>query len=327
MKKRILIALSFALLLIAGLSVSAFAANAIDFNRTVSLNVEVGTQGADVNLYRVGDIDNKGNGYLLNNFEKYAVELDKESGDSMAAARALELFLIRDDILPTVTDTADSNGHAYFDDLKTGVYLVSSKPIKGNDGIKMFAPMLISLPTLIDGEWKYDCGTTMKHETRSEQTYCKVKKIWSGEGAEAEPVTVQLLKDGVVYDEYVLSDENGWSYTWSELEGGYWWSVIEKDVPGGYKLSLTAEGFIYTLENKFVEEEPDQPGDEPEIPGDEPEVPGDGSEMPDDGNKLPQTGQLWWPVSILFAMGIALILGGICIMRIGKNINKGTINE
>lgn len=311
MKKRILIALSFVLLFATALSVSVSAVSGIDFDRTASLQVDTGIPGADVNLYLVGDIDGEGNGSLNSRFEKYAVEVDSADGDSAAAAQALELFVIRDSVTADKSGSAGSDGRICFKDLKLGIYLVSIEHIKGNSGIKLFSPVLISLPTKIEDEWKYDFGTTMKHEVRSEQAYCKVKKVWSGDASGTESVTVQLLKDGKIYDERILSDKNGWSYTWSELDDNFWWSVIEKDVPDGYRVALTADEFIYTLENTYMDDEPDQPDQPGDTPDDEPDT-------PDEGEQLPQTGQLWWPVSIMLVLGLAMILGGICVLRAGK---------
>ena len=38
------------------------------------------------------------------------------------------------------------------------------------------------------------------------------------------------------------------------------------------------------------------------------------------GGKLPQTGQLWWPIWLLSAVGIALIVGGIMMKNRSKKV-------
>ena len=43
-----------------------------------------------------------------------------------------------------------------------------------------------------------------------------------------------------------LSDDNGWSYTWCDLDNTVRWTVDELDVPEGYEKTIKAEkdGFV-----------------------------------------------------------------------------------
>jgi len=69
-------------------------------------------------------------------------------------------------------------------------------------------------------------------------TNLTVRKVWSGTD-ETEPVTVDLMRNGNVFDTQVLSADNSWTYTWNGLiindeEGNaYSYEVIER-TPSGY---------------------------------------------------------------------------------------------
>lgn len=316
MKKRILIILSFIMIFVLAFSVQAFADGNIDFDKRASIKVDTGLPGTLVSLYRVGNLNSEGGCVLTESMQDYAVDVHATGSDASEAARALEAFLIRDKVKPSAEKESDENGSAGFYGLELGLYLVSCNDIGSGTEMNVFSPILISLPALLDGEWRYDVSTNVKWELQNGQTYCKVKKVWAGENAVPEAVTVQLLKDGTVYDEQLLSEDNNWSYTWSELPEDNRWIVIEKNIPEGYTLGLSVDGFVYTLKNTSDSGEPGYEEDEGDWEEYE-EEPGDEEES-DKAEKLPQTGQMWWPVPVLVMVGLVLILIGVWSRRTEK---------
>ena len=84
----------------------------------------------------------------------------------------------------------------------------------------------------------------------------KWQKIWEDESTPAlrpESISVQLLCDGEVYDTAILSEENGWYYLWSGLDPDHDWSVAEEDVPVGYTVLTSREGWAYVITNTCTE--------------------------------------------------------------------------
>ena len=108
---------------------------------------------------------------------------------------------------------------------------------------------------------------------------------------------MQLLKDGEVFDTVTLSAANDWRYTWDELDESFKWTVAEKELED-YTVLVTREGTTFVVTNTYDEGTPENPA-QPENPG----KPGNPA--------LPQTGQLWWPVPILVAGGLLLIVIGV----------------
>lgn len=83
--------------------------------------------------------------------------------------------------------------------------------------------------------------------------YCTltVKKLWNDGGSPDRPdsVTAELLRDSKPFDSVILSDKNGWQYTWSELDPDHTWGIREVDVPKGYAVSYAVNNSEVTITN------------------------------------------------------------------------------
>ena len=113
-----------------------------------------------------------------------------------------------------------------------------------------------------------------------------VKKEWSDQGNKygnrPGSVTVTLYNGGQAVEKVVLSAANGWTYTWTGLDGTGDWSVLETGIPTGYKPYYVRNGNVVTITNMAA---------------------------------LIQTGQLNWPIPVLGSLGVLMILFGIFMMR------------
>ena len=179
----------------------------------------------------------------------------------------------------------------------------------------------------------------------------RVLKIWDDRGhthQRPREVTVDLLRDGVVWDTVTLTERNSWRYVWENLDNRYTWTIRERAV-SGYWPTYGFEGVTFTILNTY-----DTPPDTPNPPPGNPENPRDPGRPynpPDDNTELedpdvplapppdtelddpdvplspppeevelddpdipledlPHTGQLWWPVPLLAAGGMFLFLLG-----------------
>ena len=72
-------------------------------------------------------------------------------------------------------------------------------------------------------------------------------------------VTVEIRKDGVFVEEVILSAKNDWSYHWTVPDGQGRWSVVEKDVPRDYQVSISENDTAFVITNTHAE-----PGNPPE---------------------------------------------------------------
>lgn len=272
----------------------------IDVDREGSLAVRLldGTEplpGARFSLWRVADVASDASFTLTGEFAGYRVDLSQlESSEWRAAAQTLAAYAARDGLVPDAMVETDADGRADFGPQKTGLYLLVADEFEYNGRVWQVESALVSVPDLDDsGAWNYDVAADAKSTSHlAPIDELVVQKVWADDddaaGARPQSVTVQLLGDGKVTAEVTLSAANGWRHTFENLDGEVSWTVVEKEVPAPYAVSVSREGTTFTVTNTA----PDTP-------------------LPGTGEKLPQTGLLWWPVVALAAGGLSLMIFGL----------------
>lgn len=249
--------------------------------------------GAQFQIFRVGGADVYGELHLEGSFTGYPVDLNTE--DMAALAEMLYGYAMLDRIAPDHQVTVDETGEAVVDGMPQGVYLVVG--LKHSDDVHDYLtePQLIILPSWnADGEWSHETTLNPKGSVEVRPVKLKVLKQWNDEGNEhkrPESIEVTLLRDGEVYDTVELTSHNNWRHTWEELPGGSLWTVVET-VPEGYTVYYRQEGVTYLIVNTCDEPPPPTEPEPPEEP------------------ELPDTGMLWWPVPVLVALGLILVILG-----------------
>ena len=176
--------------------------------------------------------------------------------------------------------------------------------------------------------------------------------MWVGDEAAAEDrpvdITVDLYKGEVIDDTVVLDESNNWQYRWVDLEDGYDWHVVERNIPVDYEVSIDFNETQYLIKNSYVGSKTTTTTTSLTTTGSGTTTShGDGSTTVSSsgststtytsavsttvsggttppattsgnngggngggGGKIPQTGQLWWPV-------IPLTLGGLLLIAVG----------
>lgn len=318
--RKLLGSLLVCLLLAALLPTAAAARGLIDTAKPVSLTIQYPCQGIAFRLYRVAEVSAYGEYTLTGDFKDDPVTLKQpDQAGWRALAATLDGYAARDQRKPLAALETDANGRLTFSGLEAGMYLVTGQKHTTGGYVYTPVPFLVSLPGL-DGEdnWVYSVTAGPKYDKKNDDSVPpggtvsrKVLKVWEDEGDESvrpESITVQLLRNGKVYDTVTLSGKNRWSYEWSGLEQGDIWQVVEADVPEEYTVTVSMEGITFVVTNTLTEEITDEPTPE----GPRPEVPEEN--IPDEpvpqGPDLPQTGVLWWPVPLLACAGMALFLAG-----------------
>ena len=292
MRARRVFCLLLAVILLAALLPQALAAGLIETDRPVTLTVrffhdKAPVSGAPFSLYRVADVSAYGEFTLTGDFKDDPVRLDNRNSDGWRAlAETLRAFVLRDSRKPLDTGVTGSTGLLTFPNRQKTCLPCADET---------------------SNTWDYDAALAPKHDREplppapSDDTVeRKVLKVWDDGSAASRPqeITVQLLKDGVVYDTVRLNAKNSWRYTWSKLPKygasgrRITWTVTETAV-GGYTVSIRQEGVTFVVTNSRTPSTPAQPS----TPS---------------GPSLPQTGTVWWPVGLLAICGAALLLAGLC---------------
>ena len=313
MNKRLISICLSLLLVFMLLPVSALAAGRIDLDQDAGLTItyqDHGTplSGAVFNIYLVATVDAYGELETTEQFKIFNVDIPGKADDTWRAlASTLEGYVLRDNIAATDSGKTDRNGQIAFPTggkrLTAGLYLVLGER-HTQDGYRYDAtPFMVMLPSL-DKEnnvWSYDVAVSPKFDrskipgSSGDDTITrKVLKLWEDKGQEKdrpEEVIVQLLRDGKVFDTVTLNAANNWRYTWTALDNGYSWTVVEKETDN-YTVEVTQEGITFVVKNTHNEDIPDEPTTPTEP-------------------TLPDTGQLWWPVPVLIAAGLLFVVIGL----------------
>lgn len=288
------------------------AAGSINLNQEVGLNIsycdgKTPIRGADFSIYLIATTDDCGELTTTKTFQQFYVNIRGKDDDSWRLlASTLEGYILRDRIQATDQGQTDRNGLVSFPtgkkSLTPGLYLVLGERHRQNDTYYDPNPFLVMLPTqnLETNEWDYLIDAKVKFEsteiTDQNQTIKRtVQKVWDDKGYEQnrpKSITVQLLRNGVVYDSVQLSSKNNWKYTWRNLDNSYRWTVVEKE-SASYQVTSYREGSTFWIINSSNKTAPPAKPD----------------------GQLPQTGQLWWPVPLLICCGLFFLILGLLIRR------------
>lgn len=318
MKKKLCATLS-ALFLLLCWAMPALAAPTIPSEEKETLEVKLAYQkrplpDVTITLHRVADITEVSPWItfeLDGAFEDYNVTLeDLDSNGWADAAFTLANYAGADDIKPDRTAVTDAEGYASFEDLQQGLYLVQAAQYVDADGYRYTVmPALMELPSYDEKEdaWEMEVEAAMKVQrsspppTESEESgdgstfnpgmSLVVRKIWnSGTAEQPESVTVEVVTEGKSVANAQLTAATGWCHTFTGLDSSKQYSVVERDVPRGYSVTIGTSGDAYIITNTAVN--CIQPTQAPLV------------------GMIPQTGLLWWPVPVLAVLGVLLFVVG-----------------
>ena len=293
---------------------------------SITLRYEI--SGAEFSIYKVGDITASG-AVCTEEFARYNVDLYSDnSGQTLAA------YIERDNIPALMTEKTNSKGEVLFDGLSKGVYLTTGEFAVHDGIVYSVMPSIISVPALADGVEQHDVAANVKYGKRmSGSGKVGVVKVWkTSSGKPLRPeITVQLLRNGEIYDTVVLSESNSWKHTWTDLDIFSQWLVTEKEIDKDYSVDICNNNYIFTITNTEKEQqETTVPTTSPDTaPTTAPSTPPSTAPTtspsqapttkPYNPPTIPQTGQLNWPVPVLSITGVLLVLVGLLLMRKNKH--------
>ena len=263
-------------------------------------------------IYYVAGLNANGQYVATQPFDAYSLTFSEETVNRLSYT--LEGYVLRDGITPTKIGKTGEHGTLAFENLSAGLYLVlTSRHIQNNHAYST-TPFVVSL----EGE-PAEVQVFPKSEAKpplsTEETACKVLKIWDDKGYEhlrPKEITVDLLKDGKRYDTVTLNSTNGWRYTWNNLAADARYVVVERNV-NGYMPIVEYQGITYTVTNRYRQKETSSSASS--APSSTSSALNPPADTPPSSQKLPQTGQLWWPVPVLFSLGLVFVILGLLSRR------------
>ena len=257
-------------------------------------------EGVNFCFYKIASFDEQEGFELEKPFTDYADSIEGldhlgelNSDEWRVLAYTLENLVGADNIKPIKELVTDENGSLIWKDIPKGLYLILGDRYETEDKMHTPSSILINVPSYDEkGEWNYQVKVEhnkIKEDDKAKFFDIPVIKIWLDEndkgGIRPVSIKVGLYKDEVLYDTVELSVENNWRHRWEKLPADGTWTIKEIEVPKGYKVRYEQNGYEIAIYNKHIP-------DIPEIPN------------------IPQTGQLWWPVPILIAVGLLMFTLG-----------------
>lgn len=304
-------------------------------------NENVTLQGMHWDLYRIGERSGD-NVVLTGDFAGYPIEMKDLNEDNVEQkAKTLESYTVADKIKPIASDETNTDGELTFSGLSSGVYLAVGKNL--SIGSTVYVPSSLILEAENDDiSFSYDAFPKFMYATLgSEVNSYTVKKVWINDTNQSVPqpteVTVDLYKNGDIFDTVTLSDKNKWTHSWTDLDSFNRWHVVERNIPVNYKVIIDYNSTQYLIKNSYIPDDTssstttaatstatsvvstmttasDQTSStSPSSTTTRPKTipPTTVTTLP----PLAQTGQLWWPVVVMTAAGILFICFGILLRR------------
>lgn len=287
------------LLMLCGIISVSFAEAALDPSRSVSLVIQyhsgdTALSGAVFSMYKVANISSSVRFTLTEAFKDAPVSLDRLMDQSAwkESADVLKRHVQNHAVAPTATAETDAEGKSIATMLPSGLYLVTGEKLELDWNVYTPETALILLPNRsTTGEWLYEVEMHPKPEIEViERISRQVVKVWNDQANVSNrptQLTVEMYRDGEIYDTVTLSAANGWSHRWTDLDGRCQWTVREPDIPAGYSSKITQSGERFIITNTLSS-----------------------AATPAPDSSLPQTGLTWWPVPVLVLAGMSLFLIG-----------------
>lgn len=288
-------------------------AEVFDSTRSCSLTLsynrgESAFSNLNIDIYRVAKLCNDGTYELLEPFSNYPIKIygitsQKEWQDT---AQTIKNYVSANQVEAYQSQKTNEKGQASFVGLETGLYMVKGITAQDSKGYVVFFDFMVYLPTPVEDGYDYDVEARPKYTEYIAPEKYTVVKLWKdSEDSERRPesITVEILKNGKVQESILLNSENNWSYSWEVSDKDGVWSVIEKEVPDGYQVSITKDEMVFVITNSMSPMTPDDP-EKPE------------SNIPTTGDTSP----LLLYVIILCVSGFGLIL--LCILRMRERRNE-----
>lgn len=300
----------------------------------------VDVSGVTVQLYKVADVTDAYQYTLTSDFQSSGLVLNgiKSSAEWNVVRSTLESYISAQNIGAAEYAVTGQNGGVCFEGLKPGLYFAETGSAIQNSMIYTFESALVSIPGIEGSNWQYDVAVTCKSQATpmsppyNDPIRFKVLKLWKGDsGQETRPdnVEIEIFRNGVSYKTVILSEANNWSHTWTAKADGSDWTVVERNIPEGYALTVTEKDTSFVLTNTLTPETPENPEDpDPEDPdnedpgnedpedmhpggSDDPNQQGQGDDPTADTPKTGDTSNLLLYMIIMFISGSLLIILGI----------------
>ncbi|MFI3206666.1 MAG: Cna B-type domain-containing protein [Clostridia bacterium] len=298
---KIMTSLAISFCLIATISVVAFAEDVaereLDINTKGSIIIDYCYNDTPLNdiefrVYQITSLDEDANHVLNSKYSEVELDYDLmyESEYWLAFRDNLQNYINYEMIEPEFVFYTDNAGAYHLEDLELGVYYIEAETSVENELTIFSEPILITVGSYEESNelWVYHYTVQPKVAVLDDETYnITVEKIWENTNSELlipEEITVELNRNGELFDVVVLNEENKWSYTWFDVDPCDCWAIKELDKLDDFVVNYEKDILSFTITNTYIGEEDEE---------------------------LPQTGTFAYLVPLMSSLGLVLVLLGV----------------
>jgi len=219
----------------------------------------------NVEIYYVASVSSDFRYELSSAFSEYSIKINGIKTDKEWATleQTLNSYIIADKI-DAMLETKIRNNKIELSDLKLGLYFIKTEKIDTEDYTLIFDSFLLNIPDLQeDGYWNYNIDVYPKIEEytpKYDDISYKVIKEWIDDAnTRPDSIEIEIYEDGDLVDTKTLSKDNNWRYEWVTEDDGSEWTVIEKNVPKGYEVTINNKNnnfIIVNIDPEYTEKNP-----------------------------------------------------------------------
>ena len=312
MRKLTILLLCLIALFCTAFSVTAFAETPTGTITMVYSTTDTTFADIEINAYHIADYDGLGNLTLEYPFTTYPISFpDIDSQDDWKdLATTLMGCISSHNPTPEFTVSTNASGFVSMNNARWGLYFVPGMSVFKDYVFYTFEPAFIYMPQRSDDNpFVFNVSVRPKCSVFVPQASYIVEKLWqdSGKtGKRPQQVEVEIYRNDTLWDTVVLNSDNEWFAEWQAHADDSVWTVMEKDVPAGYTVSITENNGIFSIVNKYKTSPTPTP--EPTPPG---------------GIKVPDTGD-----NSNFNLYIALMcISGLLLLVLGVYRNRRNNEE
>ena len=304
-------------------------------NKTVTLTCrqnDIILTGMEWSLYKVGyrhgtEIE------FVSELSGYSMDLGDLSAETVdTAAKTIESYVVASGVAPIGQGSTDGSGILGFSGLDNGLYLAVGKVLQVGETWYFPSTLLVEINNSDTG-LDYDAYPKFYYKVIGDEVMSyTVKKVWedndNAAGKRPDSITVDLFKDGCLDDTVILSEDNGWKYSWESLEAESEWLAAERDIPDFYEVMIDHNTSQYLIKNSYIEETvvtttvTKVSNTDTSTFSTTTYTTATTAQTTVTTEKLAQTGQLWWPVLPLSFGGVFMIGTGLSMRKRKKKNEK-----
>ena len=220
----------------------------------------------EIHAYRVADYDSYSYFTVDSTFASYPINVTdvKSQQEWRDLANTLTGYIYADQIPSDCMIITDEEGVVIMDNMEVGLYLVLGVNAKDGNTVYTFDPFFVYLPQRDEsGNLDFSVEVFPKYSLYVPKIDYSVVKLWKDNGTHPKEVEIEIYCDGILWSAQTLNRENQWSFSWQADDDGAKWTVVEKNVPTGYTVSVSEKNGIFSVVNTLDEEDP--PEDPPII--------------------------------------------------------------